>query len=682
MNSRIIHGWVMHARIEPRNHAFRYPACWFVLDLDELPRLAQTLRFFGYNRKRPWAIHDRDFFEGRPGSIREHALRHLADHGVHTPHRIELITCARYFNYVFNPVSFYLAYDDQNCVIAALAEVNNTFGERTLYPLTHPLPPRPGFAARFQIPKNFHVSPFNDLTGDYLFDFSPTHTEIDIHVDIQKHDRIVFTSRWHGPTRPLTDKNLLRSIAIYPITAMLTVARIHWQAAILYFRKKQPFYSKPVPESPTILRTNPPTRLQRWAMNLLLSRLDRLDQGHLTLTLPDHTTRTLGTPGATPAADLTIRDPRFFTRVLFDGDIGLGESFSAGEWTSTNPTHLLTYLIANRDRVNSGEFATALLARLFDRARHLLRPNSRANSRRNIQAHYDLSNDFFKLILDPTLMYSCALFNHPGESLEQAQINKLHRIIRKARIASHHHVLEIGSGWGSFAIEAVRLTGCRVTSITLSQEQLDLARQRAREEGLDDRITFQLIDYRNLTGQFDRIVSIEMLEAVGHRYLPDYFRACENLLAPDGLALLQVITIPDQRYHAYRTSVDWIQKYIFPGGHLPSLGALSQAIAENSNFIIEDLDNIGPHYAPTLARWRDALLANAGPIKALGFDDTFLRTWNYYFTYCEAAFATRTLSTLHLLLTRPHNPALITHDAAQTHTPLSPAPDPDPALVI
>jgi cyclopropane-fatty-acyl-phospholipid synthase len=287
--------------------------------------------------------------------------------------------------------------------------------------------------------------------------------------------------------------------------------------------------------------------------------------------------------------------------------------------------------------------------------RHVARDNSHFGSRRNIREHYDLSNDFFGLFLDEAMNYSCGIYRTDEDTLEQAQRNKLQAVIRKARIGAGDHVLEIGCGWGAFALEAARETGCRVTGITISKEQYELARQRVAQAGLQDRVTILLRDYRHVDGVFDRIVSIEMLEAVGHRYFGDFFRCCEKLLTADGIAVLQTITVPDHRYDEYRKGSDWIQKHIFPGGHLPSLGALCDAMARNSHLVVEHLENIGIHYARTLREWRHRFEKNLDGVAQLGFDRTFQRKWLYYLSFCEAAFETRSLGNLQMVLSRPHN---------------------------
>ena len=372
------------------------------------------------------------------------------------------------------------------------------------------------------------------------------------------------------------------------------------------------------------LQTRQPNLLERTAMRLVLPYLDGIRRGSLDLTMPDGSLRRFGRPGEEPAVALRARDYRFFWRILKDGDIGFGESYMFGEWEANDLTRLIELFLHNR-QVFEAQSAQAWLGRMANRLLHTRNANTREGSRRNIQAHYDLSNDFYRLFLDPTMLYSCALWRCPAESLEEAQLNKLHALIEKAHIGPGDHVLEIGSGWGAFAIEAARRTGCRVTTITVSRKQYELALQRVAEAGLADRVEVRLCDYREVQGQYDKVVSIEMLEAVGHEFLGDFFRVVDRVLKPDGLVALQVITIPDQRYDAYRRGVDWIQKYIFPGGHLPSLTALSDAMTRHSHLVVERLDNIGIHYARTLREWRERFLARRDEVEKLGFDETFIR---------------------------------------------------------
>lgn len=659
MNSCIYHGYVSHARLQPVGHTFRYPVYFFGLDLAELPRLPEVSRWFGHNRRRPLAVHDRDYLDSSDRPIADKLQEFLQRAGISdATARVFLVTAARYWNYVFNPVSFYYCFNPAGQLRCTVAEVNNTFRERHLYILPARSPVGPGEPAQFEAPKAFHVSPFNDLQGTYAFSFSPPAPQLAIDVNIVRDGNVVFRSRLEGAPVPFTPSNLRRTLMRYPLTTALTMPRILAQAGRLYFQKRLPVFTKPVPQSDMTIRTAPPTALQRLCTQPILGLLDRIQRGTLDLTLPDGTRRPLGGRQPGTAASVRIRDYEFFRRVARDGDIGLGESYMAGEWTTPDLTAVITNLIENREFLDDGNPRTAVLGRLVNRVLHLTRPNTPGGSRKNIAAHYDLSNEFFAQFLDPSMLYSSAVYASPTESLEAAQQRKLDMLINKLRIRPEHHVLEIGSGWGAMAIAMARQTGCRVTSVTVSRQQFELATQRVREAGLADRVEIKFCDYRHIEGQFDRIVSIEMLEAVGHRFFGEYFATADRLLKPDGLFALQVITIPDQRYEAYRKGADWIQKHIFPGGHLPSLAALTAAMTRSSTFFVEHLENIGIHYAKTLRDWRERFDAREAAIRALGYDDVFLRTWHYYFCYCEAAFATRTLNNLHLVLSRPGNRSL------------------------
>jgi len=369
---------------------------------------------------------------------------------------------------------------------------------------------------------------------------------------------------------------------------------------------------------------------------------------------PDGELHRFGQDGSRPRARLAVHDWRAFARVLLEGETGAGAAYVNGEWEADDLVAAIRVVIDNRQALGGGTAAARLLGALA----HRLNRNSRRGSRRNIARHYDLGNEFFELFLDPTMTYSAAMFEHPDEALEAAQQRKYRRIAEKAGLRAGHHVLEIGCGWGGFAEFAAREVGCRVTGITISREQADFAAARIAAAGLDDRVRIERVDYRRVEGSFDRIVSIEMLEAVGHANLATWFAACDRLLSPGGVLAVQVITIPDQRYSEYRRGSDFIRRYIFPGGHLPSLGAIGRALEGHTGLGIEHLDNIAPHYAETLRRWRERFLAERDRVRELGFDESFARRWEYYLAYCEAAFASRALAVLQLVLSRPGNPAL------------------------
>jgi cyclopropane-fatty-acyl-phospholipid synthase len=396
--------------------------------------------------------------------------------------------------------------------------------------------------------------------------------------------------------------------------------------------------------------------LERTGAAVVMAALDKMRNARLTMTLPDGSVRVFGDPGSPVRAGLRVKRSDFFKRVLMWGDVGFGEAYQAGDFETDDLTGLIRLFIENGEAMEVENTRWALWGKVRNRLRHLINRNTIGGSRRNIYAHYDLGNEFFGLFLDPTMMYSCARFEE-GDTLESAQLRKVNAILDKARVQAGDHILEIGSGWGTLSAEAVK-RGARVTTLTISQRQFEHCRARFAREGISDRAEVRLCDYRIASGSYDKIVSIEMIEAVGHEFLGTFFATCDRLLKPHGLVVIQGITIPDQRYEAYRRGCDWIQKHIFPGALLPSLTAMCTALTQNTNLVVEDMENIGVHYARTLREWRRALLGKTAEIRAQGFDDAFVRTWDYYFSYCEAGFGTRTLGDVQLVLTRPNNKLL------------------------
>jgi len=654
MNSRIFIGQVKHERLKPVRHQLAYPLYVYCFDLDELTELDRTLPLFGYNRPRPASLYDRDYLDDSDGTVREKLTRFLEAEGyADAVTTVMLVTSARYFNYIFNPVSFYYCFSRRGDLVCVVAEVNNTFGERHVYIPRRTDKEGNGFPARFSAPKHFHVSPFNDMTGSYEFVFSDIRKELFIRINLYRDDELAFYAELWGTPVPLTASGHAKVLLSHPLIPHLTIPRIYWEAVKLFFVRKLPYHEKPVPLSMMTIRRNPPTLFQKRCMNFIVTLLNRIRHGAIRMTLPDGTARTFGPESTKDPGVMDIHDYGFFSRVILGGDIGLGEAYVDGLWDSPDPVTVISAFIENRNSVSDGGFITTVYTRLRDRILHLARANTLAGARRNIRRHYDLSNDFFETFLDRSMTYSCGIFNSPGDTLEDAQKNKHHAVIEKARITADDHVLEIGCGWGGFAIEAVKETGCRLTGITVSQAQYDYARNRVFKEGLDDRITLHLRDYREMGGKFDKIVSIEMLEAVGHKQLGTFFHKLDDLLRENGRIVLQAISIPDQRYDGYRKDADWIRKHIFPGGHLPSLGALINAMKNHSSLAVDDVENIGLHYARTLREWRRRFEENIDTVSAMGFDRSFRRKWLYYLASCEATFATRYLGDLQLVLTRP-----------------------------
>ncbi len=393
--------------------------------------------------------------------------------------------------------------------------------------------------------------------------------------------------------------------------------------------------------------------LQNLARSLVVKRLQNLRHGRLLL-CEGTQQHSFGVHGAIEIT-LHVHDARFYGDIAFGGSVGAGEAWMLGYWSCDNLTALIRLMVLNQDVMDSLEGGMAWLAKPVLKLLHLMNRNTEDGSRRNIAAHYDLGNDMFKLFLDPTMMYSSAIFDTPQMSLEQASISKLDRICRKLDLNENDHVLEIGTGWGGFAIHAAGRYGCKVTTTTISQAQFDLAVERVRNAGLQDKVNILLKDYRELEGQFYKLVSIEMIEAVGHQYYDTYFAACAKLLKPEGMMLLQGITIADQRYESAKNSVDFIQRYIFPGSCIPSVTALLSSITRASDLRLFNLEDIGPHYARTLAEWRHNFFANIEQVRALGYPEEFIRMWEFYLCYCEGGFEERALGDVHMLLVKPHN---------------------------
>jgi cyclopropane-fatty-acyl-phospholipid synthase len=362
-----------------------------------------------------------------------------------------------------------------------------------------------------------------------------------------------------------------------------------------------------------------------------------------------------GTPDdpAQPHAEVYVHDRSLYRQMLTGGSIATGEAYMQGHWTSPDLVAVMRLFSANLATLELLESKQSLLVRLGLKISHALKRNTRDGSRKNISAHYDLGNDFFKLFLDPTMMYSAALFKTDETSLEAASTAKLEELCRQLELNSGDHLLEIGTGWGGMAIHAATHYGCRVTTTTISREQYEYALQQVEAAGLQDRITVLCEDYRNLQGSFDKLVSVEMIEAVGHDYYSSYFQRCSQLLKADGKMVIQAITIADQRYEAARDSVDFIQRYIFPGGSLPSVAVIADHLARDTDMQMVHLRDITRDYALTLARWRERFLAAQARVEKMGFEQSFIRMWEFYLAYCEGGFRERIIGTVQLAFAKP-----------------------------
>lgn len=361
-----------------------------------------------------------------------------------------------------------------------------------------------------------------------------------------------------------------------------------------------------------------------------------------------------------PRVKISIKESSFFRRIAFYGDIGFAESYMDGDFDTNNLHDLIKLSLLNSKELGtkSEDYKKNRFTNLlpnFNRIKHLMRKNSKTRSRKNISEHYDLSNDFFKLMLDETMMYSSALFSSHEDDLHTAQKRKIEHLAKKLRIKKGAKVLEIGSGWGAMALYLAKEMECEVTTVTLSSEQKALCHERFKHEDVHEKIDILLKDYRDLEGQYDAIISIEMFEAVGAEYFDVFFKKCESLLKPHGVLAMQVITIPDQRYKAYSKSTDFIQKYIFPGGHLPSVSKVLDVTTNHTRLNLVHMEEFAEDYAKTLRIWDENFSARLDEVKALGFDEYFIRMWKMYLNYCEAAFITRNIGLVQMVFSRDQN---------------------------
>tara|TARA_Y100000814_G_scaffold136615_1_gene99070 strand:+ start:329 stop:1510 length:1182 start_codon:yes stop_codon:yes gene_type:complete len=377
----------------------------------------------------------------------------------------------------------------------------------------------------------------------------------------------------------------------------------------------------------------------------LIKFLEKIEIGSITIN--DDFSKTFG--NGEPRATIEVVSPRFYRRTLLGGDLGFAESYAKSEWFTDNLTNLISILILNKEKLSGLNIGWNFMTKIFARIGHWRRRNTLSGSKRNIQEHYDLSNEMFMTFLDETMTYSCGFFENKNDSLYQSQINKIDKILDKVNLEAGDHLLEIGSGWGALAKRAVDRTGCKVTTITLSERQYTYVKKLIKEENLEYNINIELMDFRKMEGAYDKIVSVEMIEAIGFDLFNPYFAKIESLMKPGGRAAIQAITYPDENYDIYRKGCDFIQKFIFPGSLLPSVAAMKDSV-RLTEMEVEDLERIGPHYATTLNLWNKNFNGNIEDIKKLGFDQYFINLWNYYFSYCEAGFANGTIDDVQLVL--------------------------------
>ncbi|MHC5109123.1 MAG: class I SAM-dependent methyltransferase [Planctomycetota bacterium] len=394
--------------------------------------------------------------------------------------------------------------------------------------------------------------------------------------------------------------------------------------------------------------------LDRWCRRAVFNRLNRIRHGRVTIMERGEEHHFgVATGDFAVEAVIHVQDTEFYRRIALGGTVGAGDAFGDGLWACEDVADVIRIFARNIGALEKTDSGPARLGTPLKKVYHWLRRNSRNGSRRNIGAHYDLGNEFFSLFLDATMSYSCAFFGVADVSLEQASIAKNDRICRKLGLTAADHLLEIGTGWGELAIHAARNFGCRVTTTTISSCQRELAERRVREAGLQDQITILQADYRDLQGRYDKLVSVEMIEAVGHHYYDRFFGQCSRLLKPEGLMLMQAITIADHRYERAIRNVDFIKRYIFPGSCIPSVARIGRSIATSTDMRIVDLEDITAHYVKTLRQWRENFMRRLDDVRQLGYSERFIRLWEYYLGYCEGGFAERYIGDVHIMFAKP-----------------------------
>jgi cyclopropane-fatty-acyl-phospholipid synthase len=409
-----------------------------------------------------------------------------------------------------------------------------------------------------------------------------------------------------------------------------------------------------IPQNIAFDLTEPKRHLDKWAKSIIVRLLSTLTWGRINL-IEGSETVVFGAsePDDQPEVEMEILHPRFYSMVMFGGSIGFAEAYMAGLFKCSDLTDTIRILVRNLPALERVEYGPAWMNRPLRKMFHLLHRNTKLGSRKNILAHYDLGNEFYSLFLDGTMTYSCGIFESESSSLEQASISKYDRICRKLQLKPQDHVVEIGCGWGGFALYAAEKFGCQVTTTTISDSQYEYTVDIVKRKGLEDRIKVLKKDYRDLTGQFDKLVSVEMIEAVGYRFLKRFFSTCSNLLKSDGIMALQAITITDQQYHQHIREVDFIKRYIFPGSCLTAVTNICDVVTHSTDLRLVHMEDITQHYARTLRCWRERFFDRIDKVRSMGFPESFIRMWEYYFCYCEGAFQERYIGDVQMIFSKP-----------------------------
>lgn len=605
-----------------------------LIHLDEEKHL-NSLPLFEKNTRILFSIHDANYLTPGQNSLKEKLTLFLKKEAPNIDYTEALmLTCPTFFGLNFNPVSFFYLLNSSQDIIAIIAEVHNTYKEKHLYLLTTPTEKKDYLI--FENVKNFHVSPFFTVDGKYRFIFSKNMDNIEITINYFKGSKLMFNANLKLTTESLTGKRFTSMAGNYIHTAVTTFPRILIQATILKFKHKLRHFKNQGLKSPNSFSRKSPTIVNKLAITLLNKYLKKIDTLGLEINCPDGSALSYGQPSSKKLAKINVLDYRFFNLLVLKSDIGLADAYIKKYWDTDSLETVFEVFIANESLLKTSNVFISFY-RTINKIQHQLRKNNISKAKKNIYEHYDLGNRFFELFLDKNRVYSSAIYSSPSESLEDAQINKINQALTMADVQPSHRILEIGSGWGALAIHAATTIGCHVTTVTISEEQYNHVKAEINKRHLDALIEVKLMDYRLLSGKYDRIISIEMLEAVGHDYLTTYFKKCYDLLNRNGKAMFQCIMIPNNRYESYRNSQDFIQKYIFPGGHLPSMVAIKQA-SKMANFNWMMSTTITDHYVKTLRTWEKTFLEKKDQILSMGFGHEFIQMWVYYFNYCSAGF--------------------------------------------
>lgn len=644
----LVVGSVRHTRLTPIRRDFTNRHYQWLIDLDRPPQPSRWLAPLGDLKPQDHLDGPRDF-----AGLKAQVLQRVTAAGLDSGriHRVLLLAHARVLGHAFDPMSVFWCLDDDDAVIAALIEVRNTYGGRQVYVAR---PEDSGVAGgatlRDGFAKELFVSPFNDTTGRYAVRLTLSAEKVRAAVRLDRDDRPIFTAQVSGVPIAATTANVIRTAATHPLMTQQVSAMIRAHGIVLWARRL-PLYTKAA-GGPHAGRPD-----QVGTRGLLAQRLVHRAVRELPIRLRYPDGSSVGAGGDEDPIIEIVRPATAFARIQAHPKIGIGDGYVAGDWTTAPGTDLADAFVPFAARLGSIlPKQISRFRRIADRAIPESTRNSRAGARANIAAHYDLGNDLFAGFLDETMTYSSALFDSErpfaDQDLATAQHRKIDRALDGAGVGPGTRLLEIGTGWGELALRAAQ-RGAQVTTITLSAEQAAYATERIAAAGLADRVTVSLTDYREATGQYDAVVSIEMLEAVGEEYWPQYFRVLRDRLEPGGSAVVQTILMDHQRLLATRNSHGWIQERIFPGGLIPSKEALLEVIERHTDLLVTDDFRFGRHYAHTLRRWRADFAANWPDIRSTDYDENFRRTWEYYLAYSEAGFATGYLDVSQLTVRRP-----------------------------